>query len=169
MTIETPTAGVVPPREDDPGAPRAGAAAHGSILSGCLAAAVIGPGGARPTGLALSLAACEADDGCAIVVIGGDERLLRLGPFPESDVVAIWRSLGAASGLPLMVEHADGRLRALYPQVGPVLVGPIRIRRRHGLLAGRRPRFLVRRKTTRLPQRPLVHREREMFARETRP
>jgi hypothetical protein len=45
-------------------------------------------------------------------------------------------------------------------------LGPIRIRRQDGLLNGRRPRFLVQRKTTRLPQRPLVHREREMFARD---
>ena len=79
--------------------------------------------------------------------------------------MAVWRALGAASGLPLMIEPVNGRVRPLYPQVGPLLLGPVRIRRRHGLLNGRRPRFLVRRKTARLPPRPLVHREREMFAR----
>ena len=142
----------------------AGAAGDFRVLTHA-AFAAIGPGGARPTGLALSLVRGPGRRARIAVVDKRGSALLRLGPFPESDVVAIWRALGAASGLPLMVEHADGRL-APYPQVGPVLVGPIRIRRRHGLLAGRRPRFLVRRKTTRLPQRPLVHREREMFARE---
>jgi hypothetical protein len=45
-----------------------------------------------------------------------------------------------------------------------VQLGQIRIRRRHGVLNGRRPRFLTRRKTGRLPVRPAVHREREIIA-----
>jgi uncharacterized protein DUF6101 len=170
MTGVTPTAGAAPQCEEGPAAPQAGAAVpEGRILSGLGSTSVIGARGVRPVGLALRLRASGREDTCAIAVVGEDASLLQLGPFPDTDVVAIWRGLGAASGLPLMIEHADGRLRPLYPQVGPLLVGPIRIRRRHGLLSGRRPRFLVRRKTGRLPQRPLVYREREMFARETRP
>lgn len=87
---------------------------------------------------------------------------LVLGPFPEEEVVAVWRSLAARSGLPLLLQHPDGELQAPYPQVGAVQLGAIRIRRRHGLLNGRRPRFLVRRKTGRPASRPLVHREREI-------
>ena len=39
--------------------------------------------------------------------------------------------------------------------------GAVRIRRRYGAL-NQRPRFLRRRKPARLPQRPTVHREREL-------
>ena len=35
-------------------------------------------------------------------------------------------------------------------------LGPVRIRRRHGLLNGRRPRFLTRRKTGRLAELPVI-------------
>ena len=49
-----------------------------------------------------------------------------------------------------------------YPQLGRVLLGPTRRRRRHGLLCHRRPRFLTRRKAARFPLRPQVHREPEL-------
>jgi hypothetical protein len=116
-----------------------------------------GPGATKPAGLALRF--CEGEGGFAIDVIGqDDDALLRLGPFAEEDVVAIWRSMGAASGLPLMIARPDGLIQAPYPQIGRLQLGDIRIRRRHGLLNGRRPRFLTRRRTGRLPLRPTVFR-----------
>lgn len=118
--------------------------------------------GARPAGVALSRIGETDRFGLAVVDAAGNS-LLPLGPFPEEDVVALWRGLGASSGLALLIETADGSREAAYEQIGPVQLGAIRIRRRHGLLNGRRPRFLVRRKTGRVPVRPQVFREREMF------
>jgi hypothetical protein len=84
-----------------------------------------------------------------------------IGIFDESEVVAEWRAIAAAWGLPLVMEKADGTRETAQPQIGRVKLGAIRIRRRHGLLSGRRPRFLVRRKTTCLPDRPIVYRARD--------
>ncbi|WP_188911584.1 DUF6101 family protein [Salinarimonas ramus] len=85
-----------------------------------------------------------------------------LGRFTEEEIVAVWRRLGQASGLPLMLQNPDGSLSAPYPQIGPLALGETRQRRRHGLLSDRRPRFLTRRKTGRPASRPLVFREREI-------
>lgn len=93
----------------------------------------------------------------AVLGVGGED-LVRLGPFDEEDVIAEWRRLGAASGLPLVVVGEAGEIAAPYPQIGPLKLGAVRLRRRHNLLNGRRPRFLSRRKVGRLPVRPLIHR-----------
>lgn len=82
----------------------------------------------------------------------------RLGPFCEEEVVALWRDVAASSGLVRMIVKEDGDLAPVSRQLGPVALGLTRTRRRHGLLNGRRPRFLVRRKTGSLPVRPLIHR-----------
>jgi hypothetical protein len=127
-----------------------------------LPAWLIGTQGVRPAGVALRLDESARDDdafelalvdefGCTVMV---------LGRFGEDEVVATWRELGATTGFPLITQSEDGALQHPYPQVGRVQLGRIRIRRRHGL--GRRPRFLMRRKTARLPRRPTVHREREI-------
>jgi hypothetical protein len=55
-----------------------------------------------------------------------------------------------------LLEGADGVVTEPYPQLGRVALGAVRIRRRHGLLNGRRPRFLTRRKTGRLPELPVI-------------
>jgi hypothetical protein len=94
------------------------------------------------------------------------DRSVVIGRFGEEDIVAVWRSFAEKSGLPLMLERGDGSLGEPYRQIGRLRLGPVRQRRRHGLLAGRRPRFLVRRKTTRLPDRPIVHRGREIVGRD---
>ena len=169
MTGVNPVAGAGPQGEDGPGAALAGRPAYFSdkAFPGAPASVIGGGIGARAAGLVLRLSPGGADASAEIAVVDAEgETLLRLGPFGDEDVIAVWRALGATSGLPLMIADESGRLQQLYPQVGRLHLGPIRIRRRHGLLNGRRPRFLVRRKTTRLPQRPLVFREREMFARE---
>jgi hypothetical protein len=121
-------------------------------------------GTSRPlAGVALELDEERDQFSIALIKQGGGVAAV-LGPFDESDVVAVWRSLGAQSGLPLLLRRPDGSLHAPYPQVGRLALGAVRVRRRHGLLAGRRPRFLVRRKTGRLSARPTVLRGQELVA-----
>jgi hypothetical protein len=127
--------------------------------------AVTMPGAGTANAAGLALKVDPNTDGFLIEVVDRDSTMLvRLGPFDQDDIVAVWRSLGASSGLPLMVERPDGGLDAPYAHVGPLPLGAVRIRRRHGLLSGRRPRFLVRRKTARLPPRPRVFRKDELFS-----
>ncbi|WP_375458759.1 DUF6101 family protein [uncultured Enterovirga sp.] len=118
-------------------------------------------GAARPAGLALKL------DGDAFRISVADAAgacLVELGPYDEDEVVAVWRSLAASSGLPLLVPGVDGALDQAYPQMGRLVLGPRVDRRRLAVLSGRRPRFLVRRKPARLPRRPVIYREKEMAA-----
>ena len=121
------------------------------------------PGGSCPAGIALSFVEddteASGDDRFALLVVDAEgQTLSRLGPFPEEDVVAIWRDAAAKSGLPRMIVREDGQLATVSRQIGPVSLGTTRQRRRHGSLSNRRPRFLVRRKTAQLPVRPLIHR-----------
>lgn len=80
----------------------------------------------------------------------------------DAAVVALWRRTALDLGLPLMVQRQDGSVLQPYEHCGPVAMGLFRYRRRTALLRNRRPRFLQRRKTTCLPDRPVVHRNREM-------
>ena len=118
-------------------------------------------GAAAPAGLALAFA-----DGVFRITItdAAGRPLGTLGPFAEDEVVAVWRRVAAASGLPLLVAGPDGSLEPAYPQVGRLRLGAERDTRRLAVLSGRRPRFLVRRKASRLPRRPLVHQESEIAA-----
>jgi hypothetical protein len=127
-----------------------------------LPASLIGAEGARPAGVALRLDESAQDDDAFELALVDDlgGTLMVLGRFGEDEVVAVWRDVGATTGFPLITQSEDGALQHPYPQVGRVQLGRICIRRRHGL--GRRPRFLVRRKTTRLPRRPTIYREREI-------
>jgi hypothetical protein len=120
-------------------------------------------GAARPAGVALAFAeddsdACGEDRFDLLLVDAAGRVVTRLGPFCEDEVVAHWRDVSAKSGLPRMIVKEDGELASVSNQLGPVALGRTRTRRRHGLLNGRRPRFLVRRKTGTLPVRPLIHR-----------
>lgn len=117
------------------------------------------PGESRPEGLSLTF-----EDGTFRIhaVDAAGAALVSLGPYAEEDVVAVWRSLAAASGLPLLVRGPDGELDRPYPQIGRLVLGRSSDPRRLAVLSGRRPRFLVRRKAARLPRRPLVHREEEL-------
>jgi len=127
--------------------------------------AVTMPGAGTANAAGLALKVDPNTDGFLIEVVDRDSVMrVRLGPFDQDDIVAVWRALGASSGLPLMVERPDGGLDAPFAQVGPLPLGAVRIRRRHGLLSGRRPRFLVRRRTGRLPPRPRVFRGHELFS-----
>jgi hypothetical protein len=114
-----------------------------------------------PAGIVLDLARGEAD--LRIVVVDAASRpVLSLGPFPEEDVIALWRSIAASSGLTPMMRAWNGNAEPLACQLGRLRLGRVADRRRLGVLNRRRPRFLVRRKSARLPVRPLVYREREI-------
>lgn len=129
--------------------------------------AVIGPFGARAAAVALRLER-GGERFFLILLDAGHAPLLALGPYDDVDAVAEWRRLAAASGLALKIQLSNGAVMTPYPQLGRVLLGPTRQRRRHGLLSRRRPRFLARRKTGRFPLRPQVHREPELARGETR-
>lgn len=124
------------------------------------------PGRARLKGLALRLSG-GSEESPVFDILAIDETgatVCALGQHHEEDVVAVWRRLGASSGLPLMLQDPDGTLLEPYPQIGAVQLGRMSQRPRHGLLRHRRPRFLTRRKTGGFDARPLVHREREIFS-----
>jgi hypothetical protein len=163
MTGATMMAGAVAPCENGPGSILPLVDYPASAIRGLVSPAVA-CAGAAAAGIALRLVDAEGDEEsfeiAAVDPYGA--TLLPLGRFSDADVVAEWRRLGAASGLPLMIERADGAFDLPFPQLGRVQLGAVRIRRRHGLLNGRRPRFLTRRKTGRMPVRPAVHRERQL-------
>ncbi|CAH1654927.1 conserved hypothetical protein [Hyphomicrobiales bacterium] len=114
-------------------------------------------GTANWRGVALRLANPAGDDRCfELALTAGDGRSIVVACADESDAVALWRDFGRSSGLPLLLETADGAVSEPFPQIGRVALGPVRIRRRHGLLNGRRPRFLTRRKTGRVAELPVM-------------
>ena len=109
-------------------------------------------------GVALRLAADigREENVFELTLTSGNGRSVTIATVCEEEAVALWRDCGRSTGLPLLLETPEGAITEPYPQLGRVALGPIRIRRRHGLLNGRRPRFLVRRKTGRLSLRPVV-------------
>lgn len=128
-------------------------------------------GARRAAGIALAYAAdaaeaCGTDCFSLILVDVAGDALHRLGSFHEDDVVAVWRDIAARAGLVRMIVREDGVLVPVTEQIGRLMLGRVRIRRRHAGLGSRRPRFLVRRKTGRLPARPQIFRdESEIIAR----
>ncbi|MGH1569718.1 DUF6101 family protein [Methylobacterium sp. P31] len=120
-------------------------------------------GARRAAGIALAYATEDAeitgtDRFSLILVDAAGEELHRLGSFGEDDVVAVWRDLAGRAGLVRMIVREDGVLVPVSQQIGRLILGQVRIRRRHAGLGGRRPRFLARRKTGRLPARPQIFR-----------
>lgn len=114
-------------------------------------------GGANWRGVALRLANPAGDDErFELALTAGDGRSIVVACVNPDDAVALWRDFGRTSGLPLLLEAADGTVTEPYPQLGRLALGAVRIRRRHGLLNGRRPRFLTRRKTGRLAELPVI-------------
>ncbi|MHB2209998.1 DUF6101 family protein [Methylobacterium sp. CM6257] len=128
-------------------------------------------GARRAAGIALAYASEDAeitgtDRFSLILVDAAGEELHRLGSFDEDDVVAVWRDIAGRAGLVRMIVREDGVLVPVSQQIGRLILGQVRIRRRHAGLGGRRPRFLARRKTGRLPARPQIFRgESEIIAR----
>ncbi|SEF58532.1 DUF6101 family protein [Bosea lathyri] len=114
-------------------------------------------GSAGWRGIALRMANATGNDDCfALALTAGDGRSITVALVDQDDAVALWRDCGRASGLPLLLETSEGTISEPFPQIGRLALGPIRIRRRHSFLNGRRPRFLVRRKTGRLADRPVI-------------
>ncbi len=71
---------------------------------------------------------------------------LIVGDEPE-EVAADWQAWGRALNLPLLVVGQDGSVSAPLGRLGAVTIARPRPRRRYSFFAGRRPRFLTRRKT----------------------
>ena len=114
-------------------------------------------GGTGWRGIALRLTGAEGEDArFQLALTAGDGRSVTIAVLDEDEAVATWRSFGRSSGLPLLLETSDGVVTEPFPQLGRVALGPVRIRRRYALLAGRRPRFLTRRKTGCFAERPVV-------------
>ncbi len=106
----------------------------------------------------LAPAAAPSGEAMDIAFIRRDGTALPVGTVGDDEAIALWRDLSLRLRLPLMLETLPGRFEPVRPQLGPLLLGEIRIRRRTGLLSHRRPRFLTRRKVARLPLRPVVYR-----------
>ncbi|MGU3665201.1 DUF6101 family protein [Methylobacterium sp. A49B] len=129
------------------------------------------PGARRAAGVALAYAAEDAEitgaDRFSLIMVDAEgDEVQRLGSFDEDDVVAVWRDIAARAGLVRMIVREDGALVPVCQQIGRLVLGQVRMRRRHAGLGRRRPRFLTRRKTGRLPARPQIHRgENEIIAR----
>ncbi|MDP3255274.1 MAG: DUF6101 family protein [Bosea sp. (in: a-proteobacteria)] len=114
-----------------------------------------GAAGWRGVSLRLANPAGE-DEIFQLALTAGDGRSITIATVDGDEAVALWRDCGRASGMPLLLETSDGEISQPFPQIGRLALGPIRVRRRHSFLNGRRPRFLVRRKTGKLAERPIV-------------
>lgn len=152
--------------------PSTGLAAHDAPMAPPIAEAVAKPsierlagvrilrGGAGWHGVSLRVGQADGDRqnfDLSLVTVAGHS--IRIACLEEDEVVAAWRSLSRDTGLPMLVEQADGTLASPYPQLGRLALGSRKIRRAHGALRQRRPRFLVRRKAARLADLPVVHLE----------
>lgn len=136
----------------------------GLLLSAKCLPILVGRAVGRPAA-ALTMRLDREHDAFHLVLLDAENAaLLALGPYAEDEVVAEWRSLGASTGLELKIQLPNGSILSPYPQIGRLLLGTTRHRRRHGLLANRRPRFLTRRKIGIPSPRPLVHREGELVS-----
>ena len=83
------------------------------VATRSLDGAVTMPGAGTANAAGLALKVDPNTDGFLVEVVDRDGTMLvRLGPFDQDDIVAVWRALGASSGLPLMVERPDGGLDA---------------------------------------------------------
>jgi hypothetical protein len=110
-----------------------------------------GSGVRMDTPASIAMDALSGGGGFYLHVLGEKGRpLMRLGPFPEEDVLAEWQSLCDTTGLSMTIRLPNGSFLALYDQIGAVRCGKAPIPVRRLVLNGRRPRFLTRRK----PGRP---------------
>lgn len=92
----------------------------------------------EPGAIRVTVELLHADPKLTLVLIAADQ--------PE-DVAADWQAWGKALNLPLLVVGQDGSVSAPLEHMGSLTVGRPKSRRRHSFFAGRRPRFLTRRKT----------------------
>lgn len=114
--------------------------------------------GAGWRGVALRLATDrgeESEERFELTLNEGNGRSVTIACVEQDDAVALWRDCGQATGLPLLLETPEGVVSEPFPQIGRLALGPTRLRRRYAVLNGRRPRFLMRRKTGQLAERPV--------------
>jgi hypothetical protein len=114
-------------------------------------------GPASTAGPLVSLRLAHEDPGYDIVLFQADD---------DRDVTAEWQFWATRFGLPLLVSEPDGSLSQPFPQLGPLMVAEPRPRRIPGDFAKRRPRFLTKRRTGSPKDNPVVHRGREISARD---
>lgn len=76
-----------------------------------------------------------------------DRSVLLVVADDPAEIVADWQAFSRNLELPMLLIEADGTVSEPLPHLGQVLVGRPRARRPRSDFAGRRPRFLVRRKT----------------------
>ena len=84
----------------------------------------------------------------------------------DEDITAEWQYWSRRFALPLLIRNAEGRLTEPFARLGALLTTRPAPRRMPSSLACRRPRFLTRRRTGKLPAEPRIHREREIIARD---
>ena len=82
------------------------------------------------------------------------------------DVVADWRGWARVLALPMLVVETDGTWHPVKTRLGSLEVASPRPRRRRSVLAGRRPRFLTRRKMGAEGATRIILEKREIFGRE---
>lgn len=80
----------------------------------------------------------------------------------DIDVVADWKAWSRVLGLPMIHVGGDGAVRPIEERLGRLPVRPTKPRRRRSVLAGRRPRFLVRRQPGSADRIVMVAVEREI-------
>jgi Family of unknown function (DUF6101) len=110
----------------------------------------------------------EHDGGIAITLEHRDAALsVPLLVAPEADdAIADWQLWGRVFCLPLLIADDKGALHTPFRQLGEVrFAAATPRRRRRNAIKRRRPSILLRRRPARLPPRPIVHREREIIAR----
>jgi hypothetical protein len=91
------------------------------------------------------------------LVFGEGEPEIQLRYTSDDElVIAEWRTLAAQLGQPLLIEMPDRTVIEARQQVGLVQLGALHLRRRCAAITKRRPRFLCRRKASRLPERPVM-------------
>lgn len=115
-------------------------------------------GATMPVGVVLSSSSepinAHGEGPFALLLVDTDGVVLgHLGPYPEEDVIAVWRDVASRSGLVRMIVHDDGALIAISRQIGRLALG-ITHTRRHSVLDGRRPRFLTQRQSGTYTLRP---------------
>jgi hypothetical protein len=91
-----------------------------------------------------------------VFLTAGGGRDLVVAVVDDEEAVAVWRSIGRSTGLPVLLMAADGSVCEPYPQLGAVALGPFHMRRQHSFLRHRRPRFLARRKAARFGLGPVA-------------
>jgi Family of unknown function (DUF6101) len=122
-------------------------------------------------GVALKLVpATEAAPDHVAISLEHRDRALSVPLFaaPDSnDAVAEWQLWARVLKLPLLVADLDGSLRDPFRRIGAIRVGRVAPRRRRrNAIKARRPSILLRRRPSRLPALPTIHRgEREIIAR----